>query len=43
MHFLSKHMREQKFLKVFYKFTIQNIKKFTGKVGGNILWDVEFM
>ena len=29
-------MRKQKILKFFYNFGIQDLKKFTGKVGGNI-------
>ena len=44
MHFFEQTYRRRKiFFKFFYNFTIQNLKKFTGKVGGNFLWDVEFM
>ena len=43
MHFFEQTYERVKFLKFFYNFGIQNLKKFTGKLGGNILWDVEFM
>lgn len=37
MHFFEQTYKRKNFLKFFYNFTIQNLKKFTGKIGGNFL------